>query len=88
MKSINWLVSQVELGAYGSTQGTVLSLKAITTYMKNFASLNGNGDFVLRINNVVAKTISFTADDKEAIEFDFNSILSQSQFSALITPNS
>ncbi|CDW84292.1 a-macroglobulin complement component [Stylonychia lemnae] len=88
MKSMNWLVSQVKMGAYGSTQGTILSLKAITSYMKNFASINGDGQFVLRVNNTVAQTIQFTADKKDAIEFDFTSILSDSKFASLKTPNS
>lgn len=51
-KAVNWLVSKVKSGgSYGSTQATVLSLKAITTYMKNFASLNGDGTFYVNVNN-------------------------------------
>ena len=49
--AVNWLVSQIkEGGAFGTTQGTILSLKALTQYMKNLKSINGDGTFVLRIN--------------------------------------
>lgn len=49
--AINWLVAQVKQGgSYGSTQGTILSLKAITSYMQNFAQINGDGTFVLSLN--------------------------------------
>jgi len=42
--AVNWLVSRVKSGGrYGSTQATILALKAITSYMENFASINGNG---------------------------------------------
>jgi len=39
---------------YGGTQGTILTLKALTDYMQNFASINGEGNFVLRLNGEVA----------------------------------
>ena len=49
--AINWIISRVSSGgSYGSTQATVLSLKAITLYMKNFIEINGDGKFVLRLN--------------------------------------
>ncbi|CDW79846.1 a-macroglobulin complement component [Stylonychia lemnae] len=87
-KAINWLVQQVKIGRYGSTQGTILSLKAITTYMKNSPTINGDGQFVLRINDTAAQTIQFTPKLKESIEFDFNNIISDPRFTALITPGS
>jgi len=43
-------VEQVKNGRYGTTQATVLSLKAIIAYMKNYSGINGKGDFVLRVN--------------------------------------
>lgn len=83
--AVDWLVSQVKNGAYGSTQGTVLSLKAITTYMANFASINGDGAFVLKINQQVAQTIKFSADHQDAIQFDFASIMQNTQFASYFT---
>jgi len=49
-RAIEYIVAKVKLGGYGSTQATILSLKAITKYMNNFVSINGNGNFVLRVN--------------------------------------
>lgn len=50
--AVNWIVSMVKSGgSYGSTQATILSLKAIISYMENFAGINGNGTFALRLNN-------------------------------------
>ena len=79
--AIDWLVSTVKSGGrYGSTQATILALKAITSYMQNFANLNGNGDFVLRLNGLQAQKISFTPDTRELIEFDFDKIMRESAF--------
>ena len=85
-KAINWLVSQVKMGKYGSTQGTILSLKAITTYMSNFVSINGNGNFVLRINDTVVQTISFTPEKKDSISFNFDTIRANNEFSKFFVP--
>jgi hypothetical protein len=74
------------MGSYGSTQATILSLKAITTYMQNFASINGDGSFVLRINSIVAQSIRFTQDKKDAIAFDWESIVKNPAFKNYFTP--
>lgn len=86
--AVNWLVSKVKAGgSYGSTQATILSLKAITSYMQNFASINGQGQFVLRLNSKVAQTIAFTSDKKDAIMFDFASLAAPgSKFAPLFAP--
>ncbi len=85
--AVNWLVAQVKAGGrYGSTQATILALKAITSYMQNFANLNGDGTFALRINGQVVQSISFTPKSKEAIEFDFASIMTNSKFSGFFKP--
>lgn len=75
-------------GRYGSTQATILALKAITTYMENFASLNGNGAFTLRLNKVVAQQIFFTSERREAIVFDFAALMADSRFKAFFNPGS
>jgi hypothetical protein len=54
--------------------------------MQNFASINGKGDFVLRLNNQVVQTISFTSENREAIQFDFPSIQRNPRFSNLFLP--
>jgi len=47
---VEWMVSKVKNGgAYGSTQATILALKAITRYMSGFVDINGSGSFVLEV---------------------------------------
>lgn len=52
--------------------------------MNNFANLNGDGEFVLRINGEVAQRIRFTAEDKEMIQFNFKEIFSKPEFASLL----
>jgi hypothetical protein len=40
-----------------------MALKAITSYMKNFASLNGYGSFDLSVNGIPAQSVFFTSDN-------------------------
>jgi hypothetical protein len=83
VKAVDWLVGRVKSGGrYGSTQATILALKAITSFMENFANLNGNGNFVLRLNDKVAQTISFTPQTKEVIEFDFAALMKNTSFAS------
>jgi hypothetical protein len=53
--------------------------------MQNFASINGKGNFVLRLNGQVAQTISFTSDKKDAIFFDLTSLMRNDKYKALFT---
>ena len=62
-----------------------MSLKAITSYMENYASLNGNGSFVLSVNGVAAQRIFFTSDNQQAIQFDIASIASSKNFNSMFT---
>lgn len=55
--------------------------------MQNFASINGNGNFVLRLNSTVAQSIYFTSDKKDAITFDLGALAAPgSQFASYFTP--
>ena len=73
--AINYIVSKVSnSGLYGTTQATILSLKAITTYMKDFTQINGNGNFVLYLNGISVQSIAFNSTSREAIQFDFEEI--------------
>jgi hypothetical protein len=38
--------------------------------MKDFVNINGDGDFVLRVNGRIAQTKSFSPEEKSAIIFD------------------
>jgi hypothetical protein len=46
--------------------------------MKDFVNINGNGDFVLRVNGRVAQRKSFTPQEKSAIVFDLGDYISNS----------
>ena len=73
--AVNYIVSKVSnSGLYGTTQATILSLKAITTYMKEFTQINGNGNFVLYLNGIKVQSIAFNSTNREAIQFDFEEI--------------
>lgn len=42
--------------------------------MKNFTEINGDGKFVLRLNNQKVQTIKFNSSYREVIQFDFDAI--------------
>jgi hypothetical protein len=70
-------------GRYGGTQSTVLAIKAITSYMKNYVGLNGSGKFVLYANDLALQTISFSKEEREAIKFtNVNKQLREAGFKA------
>ncbi len=73
--AINYITSLVQLGQYGTTQATILSLKAITKYMNNFSDINGNGFFSLYVNDELVQMIEFTPENKSAINFDIQSFI-------------
>jgi len=78
-EGISYIQTQIDAGSYGTTQSTVLALKAITTYMKNFVALNGQGAFVIRVNGQEAGRQPFDENTKEAIEFDLAKFVADHQ---------
>lgn len=81
-QTIKTLVSCVKNGGgYGGTQSTVLAIKAITSYMQNYAAINGSGKFVLYANDEPLQTLSFSEEEKEALKFnDVEDILRELDF--------
>ncbi len=57
-------------GKFGSTQGTILALKAIIAYDKASFKLSGSGNISLKVDEKVVQTIPFSSDSKHALEFD------------------
>ena len=51
--------------------------------MKNFTEINGNGKFVLRLNNQKVQTIQFNSSYRDVIQFDFTAI--KKGYPALLT---
>lgn len=66
--AMGWLVETCKNGRFGSTQGTVLALKAIIAYDKARATPKAPGELTLLLNGEVVGSASFTADSKDAIE--------------------
>ena len=62
-------------GRFGSTQSTVLSLKALVAYTKMYNGLKGVGTFVLYVNDNKVKQVEFDQYDKDS------TLLSQLDFS-------
>lgn len=53
-------------GRFGSTQSTVLSLKALVRYSQVYKGIKGSGNFVVYLNGQKVKTQPF--DEKEDME--------------------
>lgn len=77
-KSMNWLTTRCQDGAYGSTQSTVLALKAIVAYDASRATPKADGTLELVVDGKSIELIPFTKDRKGDIEL--------SDFSYLLTP--
>jgi len=86
--AVTYIVSLIQLGQYGTTQATILSLKAITKYMNNFSAINGDGLFTLTVNGVVAQQIGFTPEDKSAITFDISDFMADPNNAEMFAPGS
>jgi hypothetical protein len=68
--SIEWLDSQRSgYGGYGSTQSTILALKAMTRYAEASRVTRSGGEASLYINGKLAKRVEFAAGHKDALDF-------------------
>jgi len=76
---MGFIVQEVKEGRYGTTQASILCLKAITAYMNNFSGIDEEGEFVLSLNGKELQRKSFTPETKEAIEFDISDYIKQHQ---------
>ncbi|WP_439627825.1 alpha-2-macroglobulin family protein [Gemmata sp.] len=57
-------------GGFGSTQSTILALKALTVYAKKMAHPAESGEFRLLVNGQLAGTRKFTPEDVNVIGLD------------------
>jgi alpha-2-macroglobulin-like protein len=75
-RTIQWLVSRSEDGRFGSTQSTVLALKAIMAYEDARSTPERDGQVVVLVNGVEFATVPFTKDTLGGIDLpDFASQL-------------
>ena len=76
-KAMKWLCSACEGGRFGSTQSTVLALKAIIAYDQSRSELKAGGAVVLFVDGTEKERIPFTKEVEGALDFeDFSSTLS------------
>nr|WP_321409068.1 TonB-dependent receptor plug domain-containing protein [uncultured Carboxylicivirga sp.] len=61
---MDYILGARSFGGFGSTQATVLSLKAITQYASIVNKMPENGSLVLKINNKEVLTRKISAEDK------------------------
>jgi uncharacterized protein YfaS (alpha-2-macroglobulin family) len=66
-KSINFILSSRSYGSFGSTQATILALKALTAYSRESAQVNSDGEITIQINGSNAVSQSFSKGDKGKI---------------------
>jgi len=70
-KAIEWLdAHRGGAGGFGSTQSTVLSLRAMAAYAKASRQTRASGTVTVKVNGAVAGTLSYQAGHEGAIEFD------------------
>lgn len=78
-KSMQWLFEACKAGRFGTTQSTILALKAINAYDKARAKPKAAGSVQLLIDgNAFGKPVEFTPDTKGAISLP--------DFAAALTP--
>ncbi len=75
-KAMQWLTTRCKDGAFGSTQSTVLALKAIVAYDKSRAKPKADGIVELVIDGRSIEAVHFTKDTTGDIELpDFSHLL-------------
>ena len=69
-RGIEWLMGHRRgYGAWGTTQATVLSLKALTAYAQSQARERSGGEVTLLINGQAVGSRKYDGDDREALTF-------------------
>lgn len=69
-RGIEWLMNHRRgYGAWGTTQATVLSLKALTAYSQSQARERAGGEVTLLVNGQAVGTRKYDGDDREPLTF-------------------
>ncbi len=69
-KSIDYLVHSRDYGGFGSTQATILALKALTGYARFNRSSPGGGRIALSYHNNLINSVDYTMKSKDEIRID------------------
>jgi alpha-2-macroglobulin-like protein len=65
---INFISARRSFGMFGSTQATVLSLKALSEYALLARSTSASGDVVITVNGEKAQSVHYAKDTRDKIE--------------------
>jgi len=68
-RAITWIRKNCSGGSFGSTQATVLALKAIVTHESRIPNFPGEGSIVIRIDGTEVSSEGFDKTTKEALNF-------------------
>jgi alpha-2-macroglobulin-like protein len=75
-RAVQWIISRSENGRFGSTQSTVLALKAIIAYDKARAKPEADGTVLVLVNGQIRGEVAFTKDTVGGVELpDFSDFL-------------
>ncbi|MFH1807955.1 MAG: MG2 domain-containing protein [Pseudomonadota bacterium] len=70
-RAMQWLLTQSSgYGGFGSTQATILALKAITAYDRAAKRMKAGGEIAIKVNGDTVQTLSFDAGRNEPIVFE------------------
>lgn len=72
--AIGFILNSIKNGGrFGSTQSTVLSLKALVRYTQIYQGIQGSGSFVLYMDGERVKTVEFSDEAKDNLaKLDFS----------------
>jgi alpha-2-macroglobulin-like protein len=73
-RAMDWIVTQCKNGRFGSTQATVLALKAIIAYDMKTASPKASGTLQLTMNGDAVDTVRFQPGTEGALRFDTSKV--------------
>jgi hypothetical protein len=66
---MTWLLGRLKGGAFGSSQATILALRAVLAYDAAHAAPRAAGTLLLSLDGRVVDEVSFTPDDQGPIRF-------------------
>lgn len=69
-KAMRWLAGQCQGGSFGSTQATVLALKAIVEYDKVRAKEMRDGEVTLLVDGRTVGTLAYTGETQDTLRWD------------------
>ncbi|HYC85629.1 MAG TPA: TonB-dependent receptor plug domain-containing protein, partial [Chryseosolibacter sp.] len=69
-QGVQTIVSKRSFGMFGSTQATILCLKALTEYAKRVQANRASGQILVALNDEVTDTHSYTPDTREPVLLD------------------